>query len=437
MAFLAAIVSCQLFEKDDTTPSSGWLGGLFHHNGKPDSSLPESMEWSTEVPTSSTPSSYWSYFSLGHHTTPSSLLRLRRAAQGQYGYRPYNRPYNRYPNQAYNQGGNRPYYYQRPIETTTPPKNIYMPGNGPAMPVASSTFPPQFGLGVTYKNGATVKPTTSTANPAAAWYSNWLNSLPDSVKSLYGVTTTKPPQGLVGRRRRRSLSRLARRRRSAEEDMASSIEGSSLHNHGHHHHHHHEDTSPAPEIENSTADAEASTQGLRNKLRRKRSAEEEEVSTRTPCHHKHSPAPHMMEEISRRRRSAEEDMASTECSSLHHHHRHHHHEDASQAPEIASSPSALSRRRRSAEDLASTEGLTDALDLSTESTTTTDDSSEDASTEPILKATKTKPRFRRAVEEIKSSTQGPISMIAIEGLNETSTASDQEMKLSTSAPTLR
>jgi len=214
LAFLVATASCQIYEKDDATKPSGWFSGIFHGSGdKSVTSLPESEGWSTEAP-SSTPSSLWSYLSFGHHTTPSSILRLRRAAQGQYGYRPY-RPYNRYPNQAYNrgwnQGGSQQSYYQRPVETTTQARSIYMPGNGPDMPVASSTYPPQFGYGVTYKNGATVKPTTSTANPAAAWYQNWLNSLPDSLKALYGVTTTVPPQGLVGRRRRRR----------AVEDLAS------------------------------------------------------------------------------------------------------------------------------------------------------------------------------------------------------------------------
>jgi len=124
----------------------------------------------------------------------------------------------------------------RPIRTRRSPQNsygdnsdqgsgqsnsIYLPGSGPSMPDASSTAAPQFGLGVTYSNRGTAKPTTSTANPAAAWYSNWLNSLPDSLKSLYGVTTTSSPQGLVGRRRR-SISRLARRRRSADDEMVTS-----------------------------------------------------------------------------------------------------------------------------------------------------------------------------------------------------------------------
>jgi len=199
LAFLVATASCQLYEKDDSTPSSGWFSGLFHRSGdKFSTSLPESAEWSTEV--SSTPSSLWSYLSFGHHTTPSSI-RLRRAAQRQYSYRPY-RPYNRYPNQAYNRVLNQ----QRPVETTTAARSIYMPGNGPDMPVASSTYPPQFGYMVTYKNGATLRPTTSTANPAAAWYANWLNSLPDSLKALYGVSTTQPPQGR--RRRRRAADDL-------------------------------------------------------------------------------------------------------------------------------------------------------------------------------------------------------------------------------------
>jgi len=222
LACLVASGSCQIFEQAETTTPYCWFHHLFHRHNDSTTLMPGDIaEWSTETPTTAG-SSIWSYLSFGHQTTPSSILRLRRSPQNQYGQRPYYRPYNRYPNQAYQQPNrqyyqqpNRP-YYQRPVETTTAQRTVYMPGSGPEMPTASSTYAPQFGWGVTYSNGATVKPTTSTANPAAAWYSNWLNSLPDSLKALYGVTTTASPQGLVGRRRR-SAARLARRRRSVDE----------------------------------------------------------------------------------------------------------------------------------------------------------------------------------------------------------------------------
>jgi len=232
-------------------------------------------------------------------------------------YRPQYRPYNRYSNRVYNQGY-RP--YQRPLETTTSSPSVYMPGNGPDMPVASSTFPPQFGLGVSYTNLGTALPTTSTANPAAAWYQNWLNSLPDAVKRLYGVTTTVAPQGLVGRRRR-ALSQSSRRRRSAEEDLASTTEG--LEHHHKHHKHHHEHSSPAPE------DASVSPQGL-SETHVKRSAEEEE-------------------------------------GLLHHHkHGHHDHEDASPAPEVEASTaqelSSTPRVKRSVEEDVSTQASENSTD---------------------------------------------------------------------------
>jgi len=140
-----------------------------------------------------------------------------------------------------------------------PQSSIYMPGSGPSMPDASSTASPQFGLGVTYSNMGTAKPTTSTANPAATWYKNWIDSLPEPIKRLYGATsTTASPQGLIGRRRR-SLSSLVRRRRSAEGELTST--------------------------ESSTVPTSAS-------------AEEEEVSTKRPCRHSHSSGRHMMEEVS-------------------------------------------------------------------------------------------------------------------------------------------
>jgi len=217
--------------------------------------------------------------------SPVKLIRGRREAQNSYG----------------SDGG------------SGQSNSIYLPGSGPSMPDASSTPPPQFGLGVTYSNLGTAIPTTSTANPAAAWYKNWLDSVPEPIKRLYGAaSTTASPQGMVGRRRR-SLSRLSRR--SAEDGLASTTEGLD---------HHLKQASPAPEVENSTAYAintprvkrsaeeeegllhhhkhghddhedasapeiEVSTaQELNSTLRVKRSAEEEDVSTRAPCHHKHS-----------------------------------------------------------------------------------------------------------------------------------------------------